>query len=197
MHKGSTDRRETMEASSVASIGCHLKGSPDWKIHAASPTFPVSEKIKRRSERPLRCSKNDVLKIRRGQNYSPFQVIQRGNEKMRPFLKKKKKKRILPFLNALCIPLRAGNTFGSIEVSSEKRLSLQIDIASIVVENHYSSRIFRCPKKNLFQTFARNMFENKHFFSNVRETYLPQLVIRRITKSFLFSNMFCSNEIMK
>lgn len=126
MHKGSTDRRETMEASSVASIGCHLKGSPDWKIHAASPTFPVSEKIKRRSERPLRCSKNDVLKIRRGQNYSPFQVIQRGNEKMRPFLKKKKK-RILPFLNALCIPLRAGNTFGSIEVSSEKRLSLQID----------------------------------------------------------------------
>lgn len=196
MHKGSTDRRETMEASSVASIGCHLKGSPDWKIHAASPTFPVSEKIKRRSERPLRCSKNDVLKIRRGQNYSPFQVIQRGNEKMRPFLKKKKK-RILPFLNALCIPLRAGNTFGSIEVSSEKRLSLQIDIASIVVQNHYSSRIFPYPKKNLFQTLRETRSRIKIFFSNVRETYLPQLVIRRITKSFLFSNMFCSNEIMK
>ena len=171
MHKGSTDRRETMEASSVASIGCHLKGSPDWKIHAASPTFPVSEKIKRRSERPLRCSKNDVLKIRRGQNYSPFQVIQRGNEKM--------------------------NTFGSIEVSSEKRLSLQIDIASIVVQNHYSSRIFPYPKKNLFQTLRETRSRIKIFFSNVRETYLPQLVIRRITKSFLFSNMFCSNEIMK
>ena len=192
MHKGSTDRRETMEASSVASIGCHLKGSPDWKIHAASPTFPVSEKIKRRSERPLRCSKNDVLKIRRGQNYSPFQVIQRGNEKMRPFLKKKKK-RILPFLNALCIPLRAGNTFGSIEVSSEKRLSLQIDIASIVVQNHYSSRIFPYPKKNLFQTLRETRSRIKIFFSNVRETYLPQLVIRRITKSFLFSSMFCSD----
>lgn len=116
---------------------------------------------------------------------------------MRPFLKKKKKKRILPFLNALCIPLRAGNTFGSIEVSSEKRLSLQIDIASIVVQNHYSSRIFPYPKKNLFQTLRETRSRIKIFFSNVRETYLPQLVIRRITKSFLFSNMFCSNEIMK
>lgn len=99
---------------------------------------------------------------------------------------KKKKNPLFPKCT-LHFPLRAGNTFGSIELSRRNVLSLQIDIASIVVQNQFS--LFRCPKKIFFKCVRETRSREKIFSSSVRETYFSQCYYYKMNYEKFYSGV--------